>query len=154
MKNTGKNSVQVTENQVVTGTKSTQNAENQVVKVKLTKLEKLDKAIAKAEVQNANAWDKLGGASAEVQKTMFSLSEISKKFCESKYVNDKQRLILSKANILSFVRASAKYKDKVLFSVNDVKLICNALIKTNDNQVKIALKVTKQGGTINQKLSK
>lgn len=150
---TSANSVQVTENQVVTGTKSTQNAENQVVK-KLTKLERLDKAIAKAEVQNANAWDKLGGASAEVQKTMFSLSEISKKFCESKYVNDKQRLILSKANILSFVRASAKYKDKVLFSVNDVKLICNALIKTNDNQVKIALKVTKQGGTINQKLSK
>lgn len=153
MKAIVKNSVQVTENQVVTGTKSTQNAENQVVK-KLTKLERLDKAIAKAEVQNANAWDKLGGASAEVQKTMFSLSEISKKFCESKYVNDKQRLILSKANILSFVRASAKYKDKVLFSVNDVKLICNALIKTNDNQVKIALKVTKQGGTINQKLSK
>jgi hypothetical protein len=154
MKTSVKNSVQVTDNQVVNNVETTKTTDNQVVKVKLTRLEKLNKAIAKAEISNANAWDKLGGASAEVQKTMFSLSEISKKFCESKYVNDKQRLILSKANILTFVRASAKYKDKILFSVNDVKLICNALIKANDNQVKVALKVTKQGGQIAQKLSK
>lgn len=144
-----KNSTQVVENQTVSTNKVSQVVENQVVK--LTKLEKLDKAIKKASQKNANAWDKLGGASAETQKTMFCLSEIHKKFCESKFVDDKQREILTKSKVLDFVRNSEKYKDKVLFSVNDVKLICNSILKANDKRIKIALKVVKQGGEIKQK---
>jgi hypothetical protein len=140
----------VVENQAVSNNKKTQLVENQAVS-KLTKLEKLQKAIKKAESEIANSWDRLGGASADTQIKMFSLSQISKQFCESKYVTDKQKTILTTKRILDYVRQSNKYQNKVLFSVNDVKLICNAILKTDDKAVKIALKVTKQGGQIKQK---
>lgn len=147
---TTKKNQQIADNQKVNNVNKSQSAENQQVS-KLTKLERLQKAIKKAESKNANSWDKLGGASADTQLKMFSLSQISKQFCESKYVTDKQKAILTTKRILEYVRQSNKYQNKVLFSVNDIKLICNAILKTDDKAVKIALKVTKQGGQIKQK---
>ena len=119
--------------------------------VKVTKLERLNKAISKAQSESANAWDKLGGASAQTQLDMFSLSKIASIFCKSEFIDDIQRKLLSFANIQTFVKESAKFKDKVLFNTNDVKLICNSILKAKDTRVQIALKVTKQGGTIKQK---
>lgn len=125
--------------------------EKPMPKVKLTKLERLNNALTKAQSENANAWDKLGGASAQTQLEIFSLSKISNVFCSSSFVDDIQRKILTFERIKTYVNNTPKFKDKTLFNANDIKLICNAILKTDDTRVKIALKVTKQGGTIKQK---
>jgi hypothetical protein len=120
-------------------------------KVKLSKLERLNNALKKAQGSNANAWDKLGGASAETQLDMFSLSKISNVFCSSSFVDEIQRNILTFGRIKMYVNNTPKYQNKVVFNANDVKLICNAILKAEDTRVKIAVKVAKQGGEIKQK---
>ena len=151
-----KNKKEVVNNEVTT------NVQNEIVnailtpkvvtpKVKLSKLERLNNALNKAQSENANAWDKLGGASAETQFDLFNLGKISKVFCSSQFVDDIQRKILTFERIKLYVNSVAKYQNKVLFNANDVKLICNAILKMDDTRVKIALKVSKQGGQIKQK---
>ena len=120
------------------------------VVIKSTKIEAINKAIEKAEQKNASTWVKLQGASAETKLKMYSCAEISKTFCESRFIDDKQREILSKKNIIEFVKNSDKYKNKGLFTVNDIKLICNQILKEKDSRIKIAMKVAKQGGQIKQ----
>ena len=120
------------------------------------KLAKLNQSIQKA--VNGNNWDKLGAISLNAKIDSCKLSKVAKTFIEcsvlddgTKLLNDKQIELLSYGNIVNFVRNSDKLKDLTLFTLNDVKLICNSILKAHDKSIKIALKVSKQGGTITQK---
>lgn len=155
MKANAKNSVQVTENQVVNNVNNSQTTKNQVVK-KLTKVEQLDKAINKG-LSSENRYYKLLAISANAKKEMFSLSKVYQTFIDysviqgNEMLTDKQKSLLSFDKIKSIVNNTEKFKSKVLFSLHDVVLICNRILTENDKSIKIAKKVSKQGGTITTK---
>lgn len=144
---------QVVENQVINNNKNSQVTENQQVNKKLTKVEKLDKAIDKG-LSSENRYYKLLAISANAKKEMFSLSKVYQTFIDysviqgNEMLTDKQKSLLSFDKIKSIVNNTEKLKSKVLFSLHDVVLICNRILTENDKSVKIAKKVAKQGGTI------
>lgn len=153
---------QVVENQMINNNKKTQLVENQQVNKKTRlereteKLTKLNNLINKA--IDGNNWDKLTAVSFNAKIEGCKLSKIAKTFLDaSKLENgkslltDKQITLLNYSNIVTYIRNSEKYKNVNLFTLNDVKLICNAIIKANDKGTKLALKVAKQGGEIKQK---
>ena len=125
----------------------------QVEKIKVTREEKINISIEKLESKESlNSWERLNLTSKKTEKNIFSLSKISKAFIENggNILTDTQKECLSFEAIKEHVNSTEKFKDKTMFSINDVKLICNAIIKTEDKATKLALKVAKQGGTITQ----
>ena len=152
MKTNVKNSVQVTENQAVNNVNNSKSAENQQFS-KLTKLEKLENSIKKG-LTSENRYYKLLAISANAKKESFSLSKIHSTFIEysiiqgEEMLTDKQKSLLTFTKIKNIVKNTEKYKNKVLFSFHDITLICNSILKAEDNSIKIAQKVAKQGGTI------
>ena len=155
MKTNVKNSTQVVENQVVNNVNNSQTTENQVVK--LSKLEKLQQTIKKGLSNDANRYQQMLAIGANTKLELFSLSKIHKAYIESSVINgkcmltDKQIELLTLTKIKAIVKNSEKLKDKVLFSIHDVTLICNRILSENDKSIQIAKKVTKQGGTITTK---
>ena len=155
MKASVKNSVQVTDNQVVNKVETTQNADNQVVK--LSKVEKLEKSIKLGLSSDSNRYQQLLAISSNAKLEMFSLSKVYQTFIDysviqgKEMLNDKQKDLLTFERIKQIVNASEKLKVKRIFSLHDVVLICNRILTENDKGVKIAKKVTKQGGTITTK---
>lgn len=146
---------QVVENQVVNNNKKSQSTENQAVN-KLTKIEKLDKAINKG-LTTENQYYKLLAISANAKKEMFSLSKVYQTFIDysviqgSEMLTDKQKELLTFARIKGVVNNTDKLKVKQLFSLHDVVLICNRILTENSKAIKVAIKVAKQGGTITTK---
>lgn len=143
---------QVVENQVINNNKNSQLVENQ--QVKLSKIEKLEKSIKTGLQSDSNKWQKLLAISSNAKLEMFSLSKIVKTFIESSTINgielltDKQKSLLTFERVKNVVLNTEKYKDKRLYSLHDVVLICNRILTENDKGIKLAKKVTKQGGTI------
>ena len=91
---------------------------------------------------------------ANTKLDFFSLSKIHKAYIENSVIEGKSMLtqkqieLLTLSKIKAIVKNSEKLKDKVLFSIHDVTLICNRILSENDKSIQIAKKVTKQGGTI------
>lgn len=143
---------QVVENQLISNNKETQLVENQ--QVKLSKIEKLEKSIKIGLSNESNKWQKLLAISSNAKLEMFSLSKIVKTFIESSTINgvelltDKQKSLLTFERVKNVVLNTEKYKDKRLYSLHDVVLICNRILTENDKSIRLAKKVTKQGGTI------
>ncbi len=154
MKTSVKNSVKVTENQQVNSVNKSQSVENQ--QVKLTKLQKLEKSIQRG-LTTDNNYYKLLAISSNAKKESFSLSKIHSTFIEYSIIQgkdmltEKQKSLLTFTKIKNIVKNTEKYKNKVLFSFHDITLICNGILKAEDKSIKIAEKVSKQGGTITTK---
>lgn len=155
MKASVKNSVQVTENQVVNKGVNTQTTENQVVK--LSKVQKLEKSVQIGLSENANRYQQLLAISSNAKLEMYSLSKVYQTFIDYSVIQgkamltDKQKGLLTFERIKQIVNASEKLKVKRIFSLHDVVLICNRILSENDKSIQIAKKVTKQGGTITTK---
>jgi len=155
MKASVKNSVQVTDNQVVSKVANTKTTENQVVK--LSKVQKLEKSVQIGLSENANRYQQLLAISSNAKLEMFSLSKVYQTFIDYSVIqgkamlNDKQKALLTFERIKLIVTLSEKLKAKRIFSLHDVVLICNRILSENDKGVQIAKKVTKQGGTITTK---
>lgn len=124
-----------------------------VAKIKVSREEKIKTSLEKLESKEIlNNWDRLSITTKKTELETFSLSKIAKTFIEvgKDVLTDSQKSILTFDSIKNFVNSSDKYKDKTMFSLNDIKLICNSIIKAEDKGTKLALKVAKQGGTIVQ----
>jgi hypothetical protein len=101
---------------------------------------------------NLNSWERLRLTAKKTELETFSLSKIAKAFIKvgEETLTRSQIECLTFEAIKDYVLDKDVYKNKSMFTINDIKLICNALIKANDNATKLALKVAKQGGTITQ----
>lgn len=155
MKASVKNSVQVTENQVVNKVETTQVTENQAIK--LSKVEKLEKSIKLGLSSEANRYQQLLAISSNAKLEMYSLSKVYQTFIDYSVIQgkamltDKQKSLLTFERIKLIVNASEKLKVKRIFSLHDVVLICNRILSENDKSIQVAKKVTKQGGVITAK---
>lgn len=153
MKTNEKNQ-QIADNQQVNNVNNLQTTDNQ--KVKLTKLEQIEKSIKRG-LTSENRYFKLLAISANAKKESFSLSKIHSTFIEYSIIQgenmltDKQKSLLTFTKIKNIVKNTEKYKNKVLFSFHDITLICNSILKAEDKSIKVAQKVAKQGGTITTK---
>ena len=129
MKANVKNSVQVTENQVVNKGVNTQTTENQVVK--LSKVQKLEKSVQIGLSESANRYQQLLAISSNAKLEMYSLSKVYQTFIDYSVIQgkamltDKQKGLLTFERIKQVVNASEKLKVKRIFSLHDVVLICN-----------------------------
>jgi hypothetical protein len=124
--------------------------------VKLSKFDKLTKSVNKA-LTTENAYIKLLGVSANAKIQECTLSKVVSTFLSHSVVNgidlltENQKLHLTFENVLKFVKSSDKFKGVTMFSLHNVVLICNSILKSHDTLTKISVKLAKQGGQVTTK---
>ena len=154
MKASVKNSVQVTENQLVSKVANSQSVDKQAIK--LTKLERLTNSVNKAKTSE-NAYIRLLGVSANAKIQECTLSKVVSTFLSHSIVDgidlltEKQKTYLTFENVLNFVKNSEKFKGVKMYTLHHVVLICNGILKANDTLTKISAKLAKQGGLVTTK---
>lgn len=110
---------------------------------KVEKIQTFEKSANKEEI---NSFSRLAIVSANVEIQARGLNKAIKFYleCANGILTAKQLEILTFAEICKFIKASEKYKTFELFSNNDIKLICNAILKAKDSNTARAAKVETQ----------
>ena len=93
-----------------------------------------------------NSFERLGIVSANLDIQLKGLNAAIKFYLQASngILTAKQSELLTFGAIRKFINDSEKYKAKQLFSANDIKLICSAILKANDENTARALKADKQ----------
>ena len=116
---------------------------------------KLDKIDFYKNKKNASNWDKLLMTSNIMQVENLSLSKAFKQFLKiaSSTLPKSVTKDITFTNLVQHLEVykKGKFTKFEYFTPHQIKLIFNDLLKKNNNSVKVALKVAKQGGTIKQK---
>ena len=117
--------------------------------------QKLDKIDFYQNKKNSSNWDKLLMTSNIMQVENLSLSKAFKQFLQiaSSTLPKSVTKDITFTNLVKHLEVykKGKYTNFEYFTPHQIKLIFNDLLKKNNNSVKVALKVAKQGGTIKQK---
>lgn len=129
---------------------------NFTVNVNTINVENLSKGLAKKvskvqtfktdKTKEYNSFERLGIVSANLDIQLRGLNAAVKFYLQAAngILTPKQTELLTFGAIRKFINDSDKHKDKQLFSANDIKLICSAILKANDNNTARALKAAKQ----------
>lgn len=114
-------------------------------------LSKLDKSL-KFDSDKANSYDKLLQTSRLVVLDGMSLSKAFSRYTAiaKSQLTTKQMGVLTFKSIIKHLEGS-KYGKLQLFSVHQVALVCNEILKANDLNTKRAIKVAKQNKAIAKK---
>ena len=117
--------------------------------------QKLDKIDFYQNKKNSSNWEKLLMTSNIMQVENLSLSKAFKQFLKIASANLPKSVTkdITFANLVQHLEVykKGKFTKFEYFTPHQIKLIFNDLLKKNNNSVKVALKVAKQGGTIKQK---
>lgn len=100
-----------------------------------------------------NSFSRLAIVSANVEIQSRGLNKAIKFYleCAKDILTAKQLQILTFNEICSYIKDSEKYKNYSLYSNNDIKLICNAILKAKDINTKRAAKVERQNKNVAKK---
>jgi hypothetical protein len=133
--------------------KAPQNKVKKVSKPKVSKAIKEKQSKAEAfKIAEASSYDKLLQASRLTILDSMSLSKAFKHYLVSakKVLTPKQMKVLTFKAITEHLKGS-KYGSLDLFSVHQVALVCNEILKKNDLNTARALKVARQNKAIAKK---
>jgi hypothetical protein len=128
--------------------------------VKVAKLSnRLATKLAKVENFNlpeSNNFQKLLHVANVTEVEMFGLSKALKMYIKNAkgVLTPNQLKVLTFENVLEFVQNSPKYNGLPLFSLHQITLISNAVIKENDRATKLAARAEKQGAIVGKKADK
>jgi hypothetical protein len=141
---------------VAKAAKVTKEINNFTVNVNSINVDKLSKGLAKKvskvqtfktdKTKEYNSFERLGIVSANLDIQLRGLNAAVKFYLQASngILTPKQTELLTFGAIRKFINDSDKHKDKQLFSANDIKLICSAILKANDNNTARAVKAAKQ----------
>lgn len=136
------------------------------VKVETAKVEtiaqhnaRINNLIAKSkefDKKNAGSWDRLGQTSRMVELDRMSMSKAFKEYLKvaKTLLTPAQMQHLTFAKISEFAKSSKKFGSLEYWTINNIKLLCNAVLKANDANTARGAKVAKQGGTVGKKADK
>lgn len=118
----------------------------------VTKLEKVENF----NLTESNNFQKLLHVSNVTEVEMFGLNKALKTYIKNAkgILTPNQLKVLTFDNVLEYIKSSEKYKDLPLFSLHQITLISNAVIKEHDKATKLAARAEKQGAIVGKKADK
>jgi len=103
--------------------------------------------------EKANNIQRLRHVANKTEVEMFGLNKALKMYLQNAKgeLTPKQINLLKFNDIKEYINNSEKYKDLPLFTLNQITLICSAIIKANDEETKRQLRVERQNKKTAQK---
>ncbi len=112
---------------------------------------------AKFDKENANNFQRLLETSRQVKLENMGLNKAIKTYLEvgtdKQILTENQVKVLTFENVKGFISES-KYKDLQLFSLHQITLVCNEVIKKYDKATALAARAEKQGAIIGKDADK
>ena len=106
--------------------------------------------------KDSGSWDRLGQTSRLVELDRMSMSKAFKEYLKvaKTLLTPSQMSHLTFAKVSEFAKDSKKFGALEYWTINNIKLLCNAVLKANDANTARGAKVAKQGGVTGAKADK
>jgi hypothetical protein len=103
--------------------------------------------------KDSGSWDRLGQTSRLVELDRMSMSKAFKEYLKvaKTLLTPAQMAHLTFAKVSEFAKNSQKFGQLEFWTINNIKLLCNAVLKANDANTARGAKVAKQGGQTGKK---